>query len=121
MRSDEHRRSPAGLHGIHLIVIAAFLIPACEGGTGVSDGGDAGDVIGYDADEGSGDFADGSDARDGSAADVDPWADWDPDPGCARFAGLSGQDLRDALLQDVDNQDALSYDGARHQLFFFHR
>jgi len=119
VRNDEHKRSPAGLHGIHLIVIAAFLIPACDGGTGVSDGGDAGDVIGYDADQGSGDFSDGSDAWDGSAADVDPWADWDPDPGCARFAGLGGQDLRDALLQEVDDQDALSYDDARQQLFSF--
>jgi deoxyribonuclease I len=114
--AQKHKRF--GLHGIHMIVIAAFLIPACEGRSAVGDGGDAGDAIGFDADAGPDQVDDGFDAWDGGA-DLDPWADFDPDPACARFEDLYGQDLRDALLQEVDNQDALSYDGARHQMFSF--
>lgn len=119
MKTKHLRRHPLGLHGIHLVVIAAVLMPACDNRSGMHDAGDADDSGIYDADGDSGDLGDILDGWDGSADDSDPWAEFDPDPACSRFDGLSGQDLRDALLQEVDNQDYVSYDAARHQMFSF--
>jgi len=61
-------------------------------------------------------WADGADEFDG---DYNPWADRDPDPRCLDLLELHDQQLRDELLAIVDGHDALSYDGARSELFSF--
>jgi len=104
------------LHGLHLLVCLVLVAPGCENRITELDGGiDADDGLADDGDNQAADFDGGADLYDGGPDR--PWADWDSDPRCSSLIGLEGEQLRNALVELVDNHTALSYEGARDEIF----
>ena len=125
MRIPLRCESNFSLHGLHLLVCLVLVVTGCENRITETDGGiDADDGL---SDDGDSQVADLNDAADPGPDGGDlydggpdrPFADWDSGPRCSSLVGLEGEQLRDALVELVDNHSALSYESARDEVFEF--